>query len=337
MTSAITKAIERVAPAVVSIASAPHKVPEDQYVVSPSISLRPGGEHQNESVVEASGGSGFIVSADGIILTNQHVISDEEQFFVTLTDERKFAASILAKDPPGDLAIIKIEAKNLPVAPLGTAKHLELGETVIAIGNAYGQFTNTASAGIVSGLSRSLMAQIDEQHTEELFGLVQTDAAINPGNSGGPLIDLKGEVVGINVAMIVGAQSLSFAVPVDIAIRDLEELKKFGYIRKPYIGIKYLPITDNIQRELGLETNSGALISSQGHKERAVEPGSPAEKAGLQKGDIIIAVNGKDVNQHEPFGAHLTKAEVGTVLVLTILRNKHKKDITVKLEEWRSK
>ena len=329
MTSAITKAIERVAPAVVSIATAPHKAPEEQYVLS--------GEHQNESVVEASGGSGFIVSADGIILTNQHVISDEEPFFVTLTDEKKFPASILAKDPAGDLAIIKIEAENLPVAPLGTAKHLELGETVVAIGNAYGQFTNTASAGSISGHSRSLMAQIDEQHAEELFGLIQTDAAINPGNSGGPLINLKGEVVGINVAMIVGAQSLSFAVPVDIAIRDLEELKKFGHIRKPYIGIKYLPITDNIQRELGLEANSGALISSQGHKDQAVEPNSPAEKAGLQKGDIIVAVNGKEVTQHEPFGAHLTKAQVGATLILTILRNKHKKDVAVQLDEWRSK
>src|SRR5437867_2751708 len=146
MISAITKAIERVAPSVVSIATAPHKISEGQYTVN----NQEAGVSQ-ETVVEAEGGSGFIVSQDGLILTNQHVISDDEEFFVTLTDEKKFSAKVLAKDPAGDLAIIKIEAENLPVAPLGTAKNLKLGEEVVAIGNAYGQFTNTVSAGIISG------------------------------------------------------------------------------------------------------------------------------------------------------------------------------------------
>ena len=360
------------APAVVSIASAPRKVFEEKYVLSGE---NAGINTNDETLLEASGGSGFIVSEDGIILTNKHVVSDDEPFdstqavqtpsglsprderlkslrarrghgersrihekyFVTLPDERKFPVKILAKDPTGDLAIIKIDAKNLPVAPLGTAKKLALGEEVIAIGNAYGQFTNTASAGIISGLSRSLMAQLDDQgRAEELFGLIQTDAAINPGNSGGPLVNMDGEVIGINVAMIVGAQSLSFAVPIDTAIKDLEELKRFGHIRKPYLGIKYLPINEMIKGELGLSVNAGALISSRGHKEEAVTPGSPADTAGLRKGDVIVAVNGQNINQHEPFGAHLMRAKVGTAIILTILRENRKKDVAVQVAEWDS-
>ncbi len=328
----LTKAIERVAPAVVSITTAPHSVPPERYALN-NQSAPP----SNESDLEATGGSGFVVSPDGLILTNKHVVSDELEYFVTLTDERKFEAHIIAKDPTGDLAIIRVEAKNLPTAPLGSAKHLSLGESVIAIGNAYGQFTNTASAGIVSGLSRSLMAQLDDAgNAEELFGLIQTDAAINPGNSGGPLINTEGEVVGINVAMIIGAQNLSFAVPIDIAKKDLDELKRFGRIRKPYLGIKYLPITEAVQKEFDLSSAHGILISSQNKKDPAIAPGGPADAAGLRKGDILLAVNGKKITQQEPFGAHLLRARVGSALILTVLRNNISEDITVRVAEWDS-
>jgi S1-C subfamily serine protease len=206
-------------------------------------------------MVEVGGGSGCIVHASGLILTNKHVVSDGlAAYSVILNDGRRFAAEILSRDPVNDVAILKIDTasanrgrENLPSLELGDATRLALGQSVIAIGNALGMFKNTVSLGIVSGLSRAITAQADPMAPpQELRGLIQTDAAINPGNSGGPLVDRDGRVVGINAAIISGAQSIGFAIPVNAARRDIDDIKKYGRIRRPLLGLRY--VVDEAER-----------------------------------------------------------------------------------------
>jgi len=188
------------------------------------------------------GGSGFIVSADGYILTSAHVVGDPEADYTVIFEPQKtYPAKVLAKDPISDVAVLKVKAKNLPYLELGDSDKIELGQTVIAVGNALGEFHDTVSTGVVSGMSRVITAFSGlTSQTAQLRGLIQTDAAINPGNSGGPLVDIGGKVIGINTAMVMGAQNIGFAIPIDYAKKDLEEVKKYGKIKRPFLGVRYV-------------------------------------------------------------------------------------------------
>jgi len=270
---------------------------------------------------EVGGGSGFIISPDGLILTNKHVVSDTSASYTVITnDGKKYDATVLARDPAQDFAVVKIKALGLPTVTLGNSDGLELGQTTIAIGNALGQFSNTVSVGVVSGLARTVTAsdQMDGQQ-ETIQGVIQTDAAINPGNSGGPLLDLRGEVIGINTAIASGAQSIGFAIPINRAKNDISSVRATGNIEAPYLGVRYLVVTSDIATEQKLPVNSGALIrgSSDGP---AVVPGSPAAKAGIQAEDIILKVDSQPIDADNTLSDVIASHNVGDIVTLVIDR-----------------
>ncbi len=279
---------------------------------------------------EVGGGTGFIISSDGLILTNKHVVSDTAAEYTVLTnDEKKYTATVLARDPLKDLAVIKIEASNLPTVVLGNSDDLQIGQTVIAIGNALGEFRNTVSTGIISGLARTIIASGGGQ-SEELRNIIQTDAAINPGNSGGPLLNLRGEVIGVNAAVAEGAQGIGFALPINEAKKAVNGVKTQGKIVYPFIGINYVSITETIQKDNKLPVAEGAWIKPQAS---AIVKASPAEKAGLKAGDIITEVNGEKVTAKNVLGDVIQKYNVGDIIKLKVLRDGYALEISVTLEE----
>lgn len=281
---------------------------------------------------EVGGGSGFIISSDGLIVTNKHVVGDvKASYTVLLNDARKYEAKILAQDSARDFAVIKINVENLPVVRLGDSDSIKLGQTAIAIGNALGEFRNTVSVGVISGLARTITAS-GGGLTERIEGVIQTDAAINQGNSGGPLLNLKGEVIGINVAMVSGAQNIGFAIPVNQVKKAIESVKKTGRIVTPYLGIRYLLITPESAKKEKLPVDYGILIRG-GEDGPGVMKNSPAEKAGLLAEDVILELNGEKITLEKSFGFLLGKYSVGDEVALKILRSGKETEIKVKLEE----
>ncbi len=288
------------------------------------------GKTENKQI---GGGSGFVVSEDGLILTNKHVVEDEKADYTVITnDGEKHKAQVLARDPIQDLAIIKINKTGLPVAKLGDSSSLRLGQTAIAIGNALGEFSNTVSVGVVSGLSRSVTASSGMGSSEDLKNLIQTDAAINPGNSGGPLLNLKGEVIGINTAIVSGAQSIGFAIPINQAKRDISSVKKTGTIKASYLGVRYLVITDDVVKKQNLSVTEGALVRGTVDGP-AVAPGSPADKAGIKAEDIITEINGKKVTKDNVLVDLIQEYSIGDTIDLTIQRGKEVIHLKVTLTE----
>ena len=350
----VVEAIKRIKDSVVSIVVS-KEIPPELLESLPIVG--PGGlpfptppESENDKFphdhdkIQIGGGSGFIVTADGLILTNKHVVSDAEATYsVVLDNDLVLPAKILSRDPINDIAIIKIEAKKeLPVAPLGSSSKLELGETLIAIGNALGTFKNTVSVGVVSGLSRFLSAHDGMSGAvAHLRGLIQTDAAINPGNSGGPLVNVRGEAVGINVATVMGAENIGFAIPINSAKRDLEDLKKFGHIRKPFFGVRYVILNKELKSQFRLSVENGAYVIKEDPPagragipgDDAVVPGSPAEKAGIKEKDIIIELKGRPITEKTTLQDVLENCEVGEKVPLTYLRGGKEAKTEVVLEE----
>lgn len=261
--------------------------------------------------VQVSSGTGFFVSADGMIVTNKHVVEDTAaEYSIIMNDGRKMPAKILARDPLQDVAILKVEGNNFNSIPLGDSDKLKIGQSVIAIGNALGEFQNTVSIGIISGLHREITATGSQSGPEDLRELIQTDAAINKGNSGGPLLNLSGEVIGINVAMAQGAENVGFALQINIAKRDILDVKEFGTIKYPYLGIRYQMAADY-----------GFILKKGDNGESAVAKGSPAEKAGLKEGDVLLEFNGTKILSASIFNFLMDKARVGEKVSLKILRD----------------
>jgi len=283
---------------------------------------------------EVGGGSGFIVSEDGLILTNKHVVLDPEADYTVLTiDGKKFPAKVLAKDPAQDLAILKIEDKNkFPVLKLGDSDKLQIGQTVITIGNVLGEFRNSVSVGVISGLGRTITAE-GGGLVETLEDVIQTDAAINKGNSGGPLLNLKGEVVGINTAMVLEAQSIGFAIPINKAKKDIEQVKTLGKIVYPFLGIRYVLITEKIQKENNLPVNYGAWIIKGEEGEPAIFPGSVAQTAGLKEKDILLEFNNEKITPENSLAKVIMKYNPGDKVTLKILRDTQEKIFQVTLGE----
>ncbi len=281
-----------------------------------------------------SAGTGFIVSADGLIVTNKHVVADEKaQYTVILNDKRKFDAKILAKDPLQDIAILKIDGKDLPNLPLGNSDSIQIGQTAIAIGYALGEFTNTVSKGIISGVGRTVIASAGFGQSETLQGVIQTDAAINPGNSGGPLLNLRGEVIGVNTAVASGAENIGFALPINDVIKGLEQLKSKGKIVYPFLGVRYVIINEEIKSKNNLPVDYGALIVRGENNELAVVPSGPADKAGLMENDIILEVNGIKIDADNTLSKVIARYRPGDTITLKVLSKGREKIVKVTLGE----
>lgn len=283
---------------------------------------------------EIGGGTGFIVSFDGLILTNKHVVSIEGADYTVLTnDGRKFPAKVLARDPGQDLAILKIEGGNFSVLNLGDSDKLEIGQTVIAIGNALGEFRNTVSVGVISGLGRTITAS-GGGLMETLEDVIQTDAAINRGNSGGPLLNLRGEVIGVNTAMALEAENIGFAIPINKAKKDIEQVKSLGKIVYPFLGVRYVIINDEIQARNNLPVNYGAwVIRGDQPGETAIFPGSAAQIAGLKEGDIILEFNSEKITTENSLAKIIMKYNPGDKVALKVSRNSQEKIFQVTLDE----
>ena len=291
--------------------------------------------HTPGGKVRVGGGSGFIVDETGLILTNKHVVHDQTaEYIITTPTEDTYTAKVLAKDPLNDVAILKIEAADLPFIALGNSDKVRLGQTVLAVGTALGEFQNTVSSGIISGLSRFITAFTDmEGHSERLRGLIQTDAAINPGNSGGPLVNLDGEVIGINSAVVFGAQNIGFAIPVNKAKRDLIELKNYGRIRRPFLGIRYLLLNPALKKRMRLGVENGALILREAPARPAIIVGSAAEKGGLKEGDIILELNHTSIDEKTSIEDVLEKMAIGDNIPMKIWRDGAEKNLDIPAEE----
>ncbi len=289
-----------------------------------------------ERKIKTGGGSGFIVDSSGIILTNRHVVNDLlAEYVVVLNNDKKYPAKVLAKDPINDIAVLKIDAKNLPTIKLGDSVNLDLGQTVIAVGNVLGAFKNTVSVGIISGLSREITADSEiEGKITKLQGLIQTDAAINPGNSGGPLIDINGRVIGINAAMVLGAENIGFTLPINAAKKDLADIKRYGKIRQPFLGVRYVLLNKKLKEKYDFPIDCGALVISELlPKGKAVLPNSPADKAGIKESDIILEINKIKISPKKDLEDVLRKFKINDEIELKILRGKEELNYKIVLGE----
>jgi len=273
---------------------------------------------------EVGAGSGFIVSDTGLVLTNKHVVSDTAADYTVITnDGQKYSAKVLALDPVQDLAIIKIQSdKKFPPITLGDSSGVQLGQGAIAIGNALGQFSNTVSVGVVSGLGRTVSASDQAgSFSETLEGIIQTDAAINPGNSGGPLLNLRGQVIGINTATAEGAQTVGFAIPINIAKKDITQIIATNKIVYPFLGVRYIPVDDTVKQKYNLPVNYGAFVLKGGNGEAAVTAGSAADKAGLKEKDLILELNGEKITTQNSMATIIDKYNPGDKVTLKVLRD----------------
>ncbi|MFA5042149.1 MAG: trypsin-like peptidase domain-containing protein [Candidatus Paceibacterota bacterium] len=283
---------------------------------------------------EVSAGTGFVIDSRGYLVTNRHVVEDEKAKYTVLTnDGKKYEAKIIAKDPVEDFAVLKIDKTDLPALNLGDSEKLVLGQTVIAIGNALGEFKNTVSVGVISGLNRSLQASDGLGNVSTLTDVIQTDAAINRGNSGGPLINLSGEVVGLNTAMVSGAQNIGFAIPINKIKNALNQALNTGEIKVPFLGIRYVMVNPSIEEAKNLAVDYGALIVSGDNGEEAIVKDSPAQKANLKEGDVITEINGKKINDNYPLASAIRDYKVGDKITLRVLREGKFFETTVILEE----
>ena len=276
---------------------------------------RPQPEEQPRGV-----GSGFILSVDGYIMTNAHVVEGADEVLVTLPDKREFKARIVGADKRTDVAVVKIEASGLPAVKIGDVSRLKVGEWVMAIGSPFG-LENTVTAGIVSAKQRD---------TGDYLPLIQTDVAINPGNSGGPLINLRGEVVGINSQIYSrsgGYMGIAFAIPIDEAMRVSEQLRSSGRVTRGRIGVQIDQVTKEVAEAIGLGKPQGALV-------RGVEAGAPAEKAGVEAGDIIIKLDGKAIEKSTDLPRMVGSLKPGSRSTLTVFRRGATKDLTVTIGEF---
>ncbi len=342
--SAIIEVVKKASPAVVSIVISKDlsKLPGygiDRFgndLFSPLFGFGLPTENQAQPNIQKVGaGSGFFVSSDGLILTNKHVVSDTAASYTVITNDGKsYDAKVLSVDPVNDLAIVKISISGAPTLVLADSKTVQIGQRVVAIGNSLGQYQNTVTTGIVSGIGRSITAGNNRGLAEQLEGVIQTDAAINPGNSGGPLLNLAGQVVGINTAVDQEGQSVGFAIPSSDASRALASFNKNGKITRPYLGVRYVMLTKALAVQEKLPRDFGALIiRGQTLNDFAVIPGSPADKAGLVENDIILEINGKKLDENSSLLGMLKDLSPGDSLRLKIFHKDQEKELTIILGE----
>lgn len=322
--------IAKASPAVVSILVQE----EGQQTLSVSIQGTEKKETISRPLVEVGKGTGFIVSSDGLIATNRHVAYSRSAILtVFLTDGRSFKAHVADIDPVNDLALLKIDAKNLPTIALEADDAYRLGQTTIAIGNALGKYANTVTRGVLSGVNREVEAENNVTGaTERLEELLQTDAAINSGNSGGPLLNLDGKVIGMNTAVERSAQGLGFAIPVSEIRKVTDSYRLYGAIARPRLGVRYFPITPELQLERKLAYAYGALIGTDEPGQVAVLPNSPAAATGLMDGDIILEINGKKLEGKMTLAKAIQSLRVGDAVKIRVARGEVLLALTTRLD-----
>lgn len=294
-----------------------------------------------EGLQQVGAGTGFIISSDGMIVTNKHVVNSSQgngeatEYTVILNDGTKYDATVLDMDAFNDLALVKIEGTDLPTLELGDSETVQIGQTVIAIGNALGEFSNTVTKGVVSGLARTITAGDGQGSSETLEDIIQTDAAINFGNSGGPLLNLAGQVVGVNTAISQEGQLIGFAIPINQAKKVIESVQQYGRIVRPYLGVRYVLVTEAIAEQNALAVDYGALISKgEDETDLAVIPGSPADKAGIVENDIILEFEGNRITPETSLVSQIQLHNPGDTVRLKILHDGQEKEISVTLEEF---
>jgi len=331
--SAIIDAAKAVNPAVVTI-----------------ISVSQGVDYFGDITQQEGTGSGVIYDSSGYILTNKHVAADPtdptmtnpaKDVTVILQDGTKYTgAKVIGLDPLTDLAVIKVDASNLPIAAVGDSSALEVGQRVLAIGNPLGTYSNTVTAGVISALGRTVT--VSDQYgqlSEVVRDMIQTDAPINPGNSGGPMVNLLGQVVGINTAVAGQAQGIGFAIPINIAKPIMDQAIREGKITRPWLGVYYITINKQVKAEKNLPVAYGAYIyfGGRGRNVSPVVPGSPADKAGLREKDIIIKVDDQVLDEKHELGEVLPQYKVGDKVKLTFLRDSKEMTVEVTLAEMPKK
>lgn len=351
--SSLISAIEKVSPAVVSIVATKDL---DIYYNQPNLffndpffqqffQMPEQNNNQGEKRTEkkqVSGGTGFVLTEDGILLTNKHVVLDDEaDYTVVLSNGTEFKGEILGKDPLNDVAVMQLKdkktnekPKGLKVAEIGDSDKIKIGQKVLAIGNALAEYQNTVTEGIISAKGREVDAG-GGGFSESLSGLFQTDAAINPGNSGGPLVNLDGEVIGVNTAIAGNATGIGFAIPINDAKQVIDSIKKTGKIVRPQLGVRHMILTEEKAKELKLEgVTYGALLArGQNDGEFAVIPGSAADKAGLKEGDVILEVEGQKITVDNQLQQIIRKYQPGDKLKLKIWSSGEEKEISITLSE----
>jgi S1-C subfamily serine protease len=286
---------------------------------------------------EIGGGTGFFVSADGYLVTNKHVVDQEGvEYSVVTNDGKTYDVQVVAKDPSLDVAILKVEADaDFPFLTFADMEQLRLGESVIAIGNALAEFPNSVSVGVVSGLSRDIVASDGFSLRESLEGVIQTDAAINRGNSGGPLINTHGEVIGVNVAVAGSGENIGFALPSNVVRSVFESVVEHGEIVRPFLGVRHLQITPEIAEQNRLDVDHGVLIvRGPDRGDLAVIPGSPADKAGLVENDIVLAIDGIKLDGSQSLSSLLRTYDVGDTITLQVLQDGESKEMIVELDAF---
>lgn len=281
------------------------------------------------AALEPVAGTGVIISSDGLVVTNSHVVNKEKvQYRVVLGSGQEYPAKILGLDKYTEVALLKIQAQNLPAAVLGNSETLETGQTVFAIGNSLGKYQNTVSRGVVSGIGRAVDIGSEENPKPRLLDLIQTDAAISPGNSGGPLVNMAGEVIGINTLIELTGQSLGFAVPINAVKQSVDQLKSFGKVSKPHLGVTYQTINNAVRILRRFDAKEGAFVLQ-------VADIGPAGRAGILPGDIITEVNREALSQKNELDFVITKYRAGDTVLITFLRAGERMETPVLLGEFK--
>jgi len=319
--SMVTSVVERATPSVVTVSMS-----KIQAIFNPLASLFYNLDIASTKNIEQDIGTGFIISSDGLIVTNKHVVADTvAKYKVIIGKDEEVEVVNIYRDPVNDLAILKVNKSGLTPVELGDSDKLKVGQTVIAIGTALGEFRSTVTKGVISGLGRGIVAGSGMFSSEKLDNVIQTDAAINPGNSGGPLFDSRGKVIGVNVAVSQSGQSIGFALPINIVKESIEVFGSTGQFERPYLGVSYAMITKE-----GAQSNNvpaGAYVQN-------VIVGSPAEKAGIKVGDIVTEIDGKKiVDENIVLATYVNKKKIGEAVTVKVWRDKKELEFTVVLEK----
>jgi serine protease Do len=324
LSNSIAGIAEKDGPAVVNIDTVKMVETQNPFLNDPTFERFFGNQFKEDTrtIPQRGTGSGFIINQEGYIITNEHVVHNADKIKVTLSDGREFTGEVVGSDATSDMAIVKIQADNLPLVTLGDSDKLRVGEIVVAIGNPYG-LQQTVTMGVVSAKGRSIPIGIEGRAYNDF---IQTDAAINPGNSGGPLLNTKGEVVGINTAIIPYAQGIGFAIPINIAKKNIDDLINFGKVIRSWLGVYIQEVTPEIAQQFNLTEAKGVLVGD-------VVKNSPAEKVGIKTGDIIKKVNNEEVNSPKELQDKIGNIEIGKEANIEIVRNGETISFIVKVSE----
>jgi serine protease Do len=337
--SAVIDVVKKASPAVVSIVISKdlNQYQQNNNPFAPFFFSTPSNTPSTQPDFQKIGaGTGFFVTSNGLIVTNKHVVEDQNaKYTVVDNNGKQYDAKVLSVDPVNDIALVKIDIKGAPTLAFADSGSLEIGQHVIAIGNSLGQFSNTVTSGIISGIGRTVTAGSEYSgSSEDLEDVIQTDAAINPGNSGGPLLNIGGEVVGMNTATSSEGQLLGFAIPANDVSKDVASFNKFARISKPYLGIRYVLLNQGLKEQNNLPVEEGAWIApAQQSGDTPVISGGPADKAGVKAGDIITAVNNDKITKTHSLAGILKNFNPSDTITLTVLRDGKTMTINVTLGE----